>query len=149
MMKQIKRWLAAAFLTICGLSMLTSCSDDEDEREASMPMGQWLYEGKGFLNDDYDAALFDVEDPVKGPAYLFGRKVSDGLWYEYLTTVYGPAALYSVEIHSSTSGTVTYNNGRKSFDYKVNGDNLVVTTAGKRFVFSRTSGMSVKNWIEN
>ena len=30
-MKQLKRWMTAAILTLCGLTALTSCSDDDDE----------------------------------------------------------------------------------------------------------------------
>ena len=30
-MEQIKIWMLTAILTICGLTMLTSCSDEDDD----------------------------------------------------------------------------------------------------------------------
>ena len=133
-MNKIKLWILAALLLVSGVVgfTLTSCSSDNDAEEVKLPEGQWLYEGKGFLNDNYDAALIDIRSQTY--INLLGRSVADGKWYDYPLT-----STYNIDAKSSSNGSITIEN--RVYEYKLAGNTLTLSIANNKFVFIRTTGI--------
>lgn len=134
-MKQFKLLMLTAMITLCGAFLFTSCGDDDEVEEFKMPIGQWIYEGKGLLSDDFDAALIDI--PQETIVNLLGRSVNDGKWYDYPL-----GSTYNIKAETATSGTITFSDKTKNtIAFKLAGNTLTLTSDKGKFVFKRTSGI--------
>jgi hypothetical protein len=78
-MKKISTWMLAAILTLCGTTMLTSCSTDDNPAQPSKPaveakdiVGQWIMELQG--------GTVEPADPEEGVDY---PKDADGITVIY------------------------------------------------------------------
>ena len=128
----------AAILCICGWGLLTACSssdDDDDKQETTLPIGQWIYEGKGLLSEYYDATVLEFAEP--NYFRLLGRLAADGKWYDYPLT-----GTYHIEARTATTGTITFQD--KTFGttiYKLSDNTLTLTVGRDNYTFTRTSGI--------
>ena len=134
-MRQTKLWMLAAILVICGATVLTSCSKDDDENKLNTwPSGQWLYEGQWLDYDNINAVALDIATYTDGSEKgidIYARSVTDGQWYWYPS-----ADTYFIDL---TTGTVRF--GGKTFSYKLTDTALTLTIGGKQYPFQRTSSI--------
>lgn len=128
-----KNLLTVVAVVVAMMNLMVSCgSDDDNGSNFKWPVGQWIYEGSGLVDDVWDAVLFDIS--ADGPTNILGRAALNGKWYDYPLT-----GTYKVSPNSATGGTISY--AGKVYTFRLTDSTLTLTLGGEDFVFRRTSGI--------